>query len=373
MTVHYVVSIKLGGVSGKEKATTDKARHLKLQAKRVEVFSLRNDSSNRLLKVLQMLWLDVSYLLMLLLGRVNIPDVIIARTSFSLGTYLAGRIYQIPVIREVHADPIEEIRILFSERPLLRWLGTLQGKWEVFFTRHSSGLIFNNPLLQRHYVGKYGISSSSIAVYNGADTDAFYPTPVRQTRNSLGLSPERNYLLFLGSVSPWHGIEFAIQTFLELRERTDDVDLLIVGGGSGSYATRIQEKYSDEEGIHFVGPVDNEKAMCYVNAATACLLPVNNIRSSPGSPIKLFDYIACGKPIITQQDTIGYSDLVNRYGLGMDCNFSDSASAAGAIQEFLEDMDPEHYRAHNRWVAENELNWARTIEKWLAFAYDLVQ
>ena len=55
-------------------------------------------------------------------------------------------------------------------------------------------------------------------------------------------------------------------------------------------------------------------------AADACLLPVKNNRISPGSPLKLYDYISNNKPVIAE-DIIGYSDEVLKYNFGLSVNF----------------------------------------------------
>lgn len=318
-----------------------------------------------------MIWLDIKYFMLLMTGRIEKPDVIFTRTFFSLGTHLASRLYDLPVLREVHADFLEEAGILFRGRPLLLWLSKLQSAWSQFFLRRSSGLIFNHPLLQQHFEKKHHFKTPSISAYNGADTDSFHPVPRKEALQTLNLPTDKEYLLFLGSVSPWHGVEYVIEMFLQLRERRPDTELLIVGGTSSGVAKALQERCSGLEDIRFMGRVNSSEAVHYINAATACLLPVKKNRVSPGSPIKLFDYIACGKPVISQEDTVGYSDLVEGYGLGISCDFTDSIASSQAVDKFLDGIEPEHYRIHNRRVAETELNWSQTINQWLSFANEL--
>jgi glycosyltransferase involved in cell wall biosynthesis len=119
--------------------------------------------------------------------------------------------------------------------------------------------------------------------------------------------------------------------------------------------------------VIFTGKVDPDVANLYINAADVCLLPVKKIRVSPGSPSKLFDYIAAGRPVVTQEATTGYSDIVLSYELGYAIDFCDSASAAEKIVAIVKQCHETHYETHNRQVALTHLNWSNVADKWSSF------
>ena len=123
----------------------------------------------------------------------------------------------------------------------------------------------------------------------------------------------------------------------------------------------------EPDNVVFAGSVDIDQANLYVNAADVCLLPVKKIRVSPGSPRKLFDYIAAGKPVVAQEATTGYSDLVLSYQLGYTADFSDSQSAAEKIMAIIAECDQKHYETHNRAVALDLLNWRNVAIQWFSF------
>ena len=144
----------------------------------------------------------------------------------------------------------------------------------------------------------------------------------------------------------------------------------MVGGKNNTYFNTLKDEYKSDN-IIFTGQVPIKKAKYYINASLICFLPTSNNRTSPGSPLKLYDYIACGKPIITQKETNGYSDIIDRYDLGITCDFNKTNNAVEKINSFYKNLNINYYKKNNREVAENKLNWSNVIDKWLDFANEL--
>ena len=61
------------------------------------------------------------------------------------------------------------------------------------------------------------------------------------------------------------------------------------------------------------------------------MLPVKGNRVSPGSPLKLYDYMKHSKFIIVQQGMLGYCDEVERYGKGVCVDFKDPSEVAAIL------------------------------------------
>lgn len=363
----YVVDINLNGDSGKEKATREKAARLRNKSGSFRIFSLKNSMPRSTSRALSMIWLELSYFLNGLF-RTYRPEVIFTRSTFAFGTWAYGKLFKIPVIREVHADFLDEIRILYHNRHLHLSMFRVIHSYMMFFIKRADGLIFNNTNLERHFIEQYGIrEAKTITVPNGCDTKRFYPLNKIHSRTDLGLNLDKKYLLFIGSVSKWHGVEYLLKIHIEITKRRDDVHLLIVGGHRLSEAEELRKKY-DSKNVTFTGEVNYDKALLYINAADVCLIPVNDIRKSPGSPIKLYDSIACGKPVITQANTAGYSDIAEQYGLGITCDFTNTLTAASQILDFIDQADFTHYEKHNRKIAIHELEWDMMIDRWITFA-----
>ncbi len=365
--IDYVVDIGLDGFSGKGKGSKEKAKKLIQTGKDVQIWSLKKNKARSLSKLFHMFWLELSYLTHAI-SRKTKPDVIFTRSFFGFGTWITGKLYKAPVIREVHGDLWGELKLLFSNRKYLLPFLWAAHRYTLFFIKRSDGLIFNNSKLEDYFRIRYSIDhEKTVTIPNGCNTSHFFPIETKLAREKLSLEPDKKYLLFIGSVSKWHGVHFLIDIQKVINRTREDVVLLVVGGHDFSESEKLKSLTS-EKNIVFTGKVPYNEALLYINAADVCLVPVNNIRVSPGSPIKLYDAVSCGKPVITQVNTPGYSDITEKHNLGATCDFPVSEQAAAEIIEFLDNANYEYFLEHNRKVAVNHLDWDIRINQWLQFA-----
>jgi len=376
LNIDYVISFSIKGDSGKNKATREKSKLLSLKANSFKIYKLDDleilPMHNKVFKLAVLFIFEFYYLFKTIFNNRK-PDLIFTRSFFGFGTYLISIIYNSKLIREKHGDFYEEALILFKKNIVTKFIFRLIQKYKLFFLKRANGVIFNNPELENSYNDKYNLNKhvKTTSVYNGANTEEFEIIDADKAKNMLNLSNNTDYFLFIGSMSKWHGVDLLLDTYNQYKKNyIDNTKLLMVGGKDNTYYHYLKDKY-ESKNIIFTGKVPLEKAKLYINASLIGFLPVNNNRTSPGSPLKLYDYIACGKPIITQVDTIGYSNIILKYNLGITCDFRNSKSASKKIKEFYENLDKEFYRRNNRLVAEENLNWSNVINEWLCFAKKL--
>lgn len=368
----YVATIRGRGNSGKEKATGEKTAAMKSLINDAKVYQI-NGIFLKFPSVLAAVLLELQYFASAMISR-HKADVIITRSNMCFGTYLVSRIRGIPLIREWHADFLDEAQILFKGRKLKMAMAKVLQNWMMFFLSRSHGVIFNNPRLEAYYKKNYpGMNYSSTVVENGTDPVMFRPMDQDAARRELGLDQDAKYLLFLGSMSPWHGVDYILDVFESIgaHDSTTAYRLLLVGGG-GAAEGRLKELCRDNQSIIVVGQVRPDQARTYIAAADLCLLPVRDQRVSPGSPLKLFDYAACGRPIAAQSDVPGYADIVEKHGLGFGVDFTQPKEAAESIMNFIRNENLSHYEKHNRKMAEQHLTWTSVVQRWLAFSETVI-
>ncbi len=173
---------------------------------------------------------------------------------------------------------------------------------------------------------------------NGANVDAF--TPDAMPRAGL---PSR-FAVFFGQFPAWQGIG----TLLEAVRRPDwPSDLALVFVGDGAMRPAVEEAVRDmPERVHFLGRLPYLEVAQVVAAAVVSYVPmVMPEREAKFSPLKLYESMACGVPVIAS-DTIGISEVVNAERCGILVPPGDAAAVVEATKRVL--SDPEGAAAMGR-------------------------
>ncbi|MCK9361103.1 glycosyltransferase family 4 protein [Patescibacteria group bacterium] len=145
-----------------------------------------------------------------------------------------------------------------------------------------------------------GVPSDRITVaHDGFDPSAFEALPSKAiAREKLGLKPDEFLLLYSGHLYPWKGMDSLAPSFKDIPE---GVRLLIVGGYPEDIE-RIKTAAGESPRVSFMGQKPREEVSAWLAAADAALLPTSakfEIGKSYTSPLKLFEYLAAGLPVLT--------------------------------------------------------------------------
>lgn len=144
-----------------------------------------------------------------------------------------------------------------------------------------------------------GIPLSNILVFpSGTDTKLFHPMEKEHACQKLGLDPTCNYVGFIGSFLAYQGIDILIDAAPLVLEKIHNTRFLLVGDGPMMIAW---EKKAQGKGIqdHFIftGHVPYREVPNYIGAMDVCVAP-HHQETNQASPVKLFDYMASGRPIV---------------------------------------------------------------------------
>lgn len=105
-------------------------------------------------------------------------------------------------------------------------------------------------------------------------------------------------LLYLGSLHPWKGVDLLIKALPNIPQGT----LWIAGGGDARIAElqTLANELGVRDRVTLLGAVDPVKRFELIAQSSVCLLPLTqtSIGSRYTSPLKLFEYMAMGKPIV---------------------------------------------------------------------------
>ncbi len=378
MLIDYVMPYALRRSEGKADSVTCKLRYLaELRPEcQFRLFApycdyrpslpsnVRVISQSRLvIRILQEFYLNAVYIYHLLRRK---PQCLVVRPDALFVGHILARLLRVRIVLNIHAYVKEECKYVYRGAIGAFYISIVHAIFRLSL-KIADGVVFNHPDLQKYVVDTHSYHRYAETIYNGANTERFFPVDKQKARQALSLPADKKILLFLGSVARWHGVDYLIEIASLLQARSENILLYIVGGQPATERHIDALAARAPANVVFTGKVGIDEANLYVNAADVCLLPVKKIRVSPGSPRKLFDYVAAGRPVITQEGTIGYSDLVESYGLGYVLDFTNAARAASLIQNILAHCDEKYYVVHNREVSLIHLSWRNVAAQWSSF------
>jgi glycosyltransferase involved in cell wall biosynthesis len=134
---------------------------------------------------------------------------------------------------------------------------------------------------------------------------------------------------FVGAFEYWVNFEL----ILEAAQRLPRITFLMVGGGRRWGSVRQQVEKLSLKNVRLTGAMPYQEAMNYVAGMDVCLLPFTKDAVSDGScPLKLFEYAALRKPIVST-----HTREVGRIGQDWIAFADDPVDFAAAIESFLTD------------------------------------
>lgn len=155
------------------------------------------------------------------------------------------------------------------------------------------------PFLKKHF----GMSDRSIVYWpNGTDISQFtIDMPKNEARKQLSLPANKKIALYTGQLFLWKGVD----TFIQASRFLPDV-LFYVVGGSVRDVTRTKREINEAKNpnVHFISFQPHETMPAWLRAADVVVLPNTgreDISQYWTSPMKLFEYMASGTPIIASR------------------------------------------------------------------------
>jgi glycosyltransferase involved in cell wall biosynthesis len=205
-------------------------------------------------------------------------------------------------------------------------------------------------------------------VPNGVDAELFQPgepDPEVRTRRDLGDGP---ILGFVGGLRPWHGVEVLPALLERLVRRHPNLHLVIAGDGPlrGELERDLRER-GLAQSVVFTGWLPHEEVAALIRHFDVALAPY----PMPDhdfyfSPLKLFEYMACGVPVVAAR--LGQIEEVVRNGeTGLLYPPGEFGALDAACSRLLEDPDlrwrmgrASAKEAHDRYTWDH--NAARVVE-----------
>jgi glycosyltransferase involved in cell wall biosynthesis len=261
------------------------------------------------------------------------PDAVLAfEVYFDCSVLLAARLARTPLHAFINAIADQELRLDGPRRPLKWALQAVQG----LLLRSSRGVYTISEEISAWLRSNCVVPAGfPVVLKNGVDTVLFSPMPQAEAAKAAGLPGGARYVGFVGRPAEWHGLEYLIDAAPGIIKSFPDVKFLIVGDGPALPAAR---EYSRAKGLEknfiFTGSVPHAAVPAYIGACEICVVFFKPVRSYPGDPMKLYEYLACGRPVVASA-VPGYGDLAEKAGAGVAVDAADPQELAAAVTKLL--------------------------------------
>jgi glycosyltransferase involved in cell wall biosynthesis len=251
--------------------------------------------------------------------------------------YLIARVLKVPLLVKVHdllvdaADP-SFLRRSYKEAMFRFYLAFLK-----------RGDLFLVPSVEwvRLLARVYKVSKRRIVLFrNGADAGKFNPdVNCTSFRSALNLK-DKKVVLYSGQISWIRGLDYLIQAMVDVAKEERDVRLLIIGeGGEKSRLVGSVQRLGLDDYVLFKNSVSHDFMPAYVCLADVTIGPLVALPVTLGTlPIKVIEYMACGKPVVACYDGASRNLVVDGYN-GVLIRSGDVIGLSSALIRLLKDTE----------------------------------
>lgn len=289
------------------------------------------------------------------------PDLLYERYALfhRAGGHVAAAL-DIPLVLEVNA-PLAEEQARF--RGL--YLKALADETEAETLCRSDHIIAVSAAVRDHALSRGAAPERVTVLPNGVDTRRFHPgvdgRPVRQ-RYALG---DRPVIGFIGSLKPWHGLDFLLDAFHEVLAQRADAALLVVGEGPALADLRDQIMRDGlQDWMFLTGRIPHADIPGHLAAMDVTVAPYSTSQEDfYFSPLKVVESMASGRPVLAPR--LGQlTELVQDGVTGLLYPPGDRTAFVGKLLGLL--GDPPRLRAMGRAAAaaaRADFGWDRTADR----------
>ena len=221
------------------------------------------------------------------LSKAGKVDFIYERYSlFMFAVVWLARLKKIPIILEVNdSSTVERVRPVY----FLRLATALEG-W-VF--RNASGLVFVSGVFRDRIQSAHGRIAPAIITPNAANIDKFSYTPEQRAQARQKWKLDGKVVCgYLGAFVPWHAIDkFVFEIADHLKARPELVLLLVGDGATYPDVAEFVRQRGLQDQVMLTGRVPHDDVPGLLAAMDMAILPSAGDYTSP---VKLFEFMACG-------------------------------------------------------------------------------
>ncbi|MEK9183035.1 MAG: glycosyltransferase family 4 protein [Patescibacteria group bacterium] len=268
--------------------------------------------------------------------------------------YLWFRHYDILYTREIAA-------FLFFSKAIVE-VHSLPDRLYGFIYRKAQKIIVLTSFLKARLVKEANLLENRISVAaDGVDVKKFDIKETKEyCRKKFSLPLNKNIVLYTGHLYKWKGVRILLQAARNFQ----DISFVFVGGTKEDLKSfRADTQYSISN-IQIIGHRPHAEIPYWLKAADVLVLPnsaAEKISSHYTSPMKLFEYMASGVPIVAS-DLPSIREILNEQNAVL-VRPDDPADLARGIEVVLKNKELADKIAKNSQTASADYSWNSRVKK----------
>lgn len=296
------------------------------------------------------------------------PDVELIYERYSLFMFVTvwiARRRGLPVILEINDSAmVYRVRPLFFLK-LAKWI-------EGWVVRRCSGMVYVSGVFRDRLLKAHGTMAPAIVTPNAANIDKFSPTPQqREAARKKWKLEDAVVCGYLGAFVPWHAIDQFVYKIADRLKAAPHLKLLLVGDGATFDEVK---RFVDERGLAdqviLTGRVSHDEVPGLLAAMDMAVLPSAGDYTSP---VKLFEFMACGIAPIAP-NFLPIQEVVKEGRTGWMFQHGDLEQAVAMVLEHSRDIGTlKQVGAAARAYIAAERQWRNNILQLIDFRRQLVK
>lgn len=260
------------------------------------------------------------------------------------------------------------------EAEMNKFSSAIQKKVFTFFEdnvpKYCQGITVNSHFLERRNINLGYPNEKIVYVPNGIERERFSNIDkncIELIKNKHGLQ-SKLIILYFGtiSISSGHDVDLLIKAFEIIKKEISNVALVFIGGGEDSINIK---KYVNEKGlkdsVKFFGRIASKDIPAYIKIADLTVDPVRyNDINKARSPLKVFESMAAGVPVITG-DVGDRKEILENGKSGFLVNAGDQNQLAKGIIYLFQDEKFRKEITRNASRRINDFYWDKLINEFI--------
>ena len=292
----------------------------------------------------------------------HVHDMRIAAAVFNV-----NKKFNLPVVLDLHENRPE---IMKFYPHLSKFPGTYlisSKKWkkkEEEFILKATKVIVVTSEAKNEILERVPIAADKIIEVPNTVRESFYKNP-KLLPQIMHRYANNFVLLYIGDTGIRRGLETAIKSIYNIKNKIDTVKLVIVGkNSSDTILKKLVKDLQIEPYVDFLGWKDPSLFQSYILSSAICISPLHrNLHHDTTYANKIFQYMSLAKPVLVS-DAIAQRKLVEKVACGLVHKERDSEDFSNKVVALYKSkpLRLELGESGKKFV-QNEFSWEQTSKK----------